>query len=219
MQQTIRSFVILLLLQFGVAPLVKSQNGAQFADSLYQSYINTLKNEVLLVQLSDRASIRQKLVKYNETEKLQRFDQALKGEFKEIISGFNKYYSFGKVYFFLKSEAQLLKNGNFNKMTWINTTGDTLKAGSLFFKNYMIGEFSRMERRDSIYSRDANGKLLESEPKLSFHAFILRDAQFRIIDKKYYLHVRTILRNRSKVIKAFNKKLHKNLAEIKRINN
>jgi hypothetical protein len=72
--------------------------------------------------------------------------------------------------------------------------------------NFLIGEFSKMERLDSVVVKDSRG--IRKEPKTSFQAFILRDKNLHIFHKSYGLHARTILRKRPKVIRIFNAQLH-----------
>jgi hypothetical protein len=179
-------------------------------DEQYQQYLHTLKKGCLLVELSDRAGIRQKLVQHNESAKLRRFDFEMDQEMNEIFSAFQKHYNFGKVYFFLKSETHLLIEKSFDKMHWFDSKRTKISAREIDTTNFLIGAFDRMERKDSISIYDAQGKFIGKEPKRSFHAFVLRDKNHRIIYKDYFLHVRTILRNRMKVIRALNSKLTRN---------
>lgn len=175
-----------------------------------QMYLHTLKTGCLLVELSDRATIREKLLTHNDTNKLRRFDFELDREFNEIFSAFKKHYAFGKVYFFYKSEAHLLKEKSFYKMRWFDNTRSAISSNEIDTSNFLIGTFGKMERMDSIHFYDSQGQLTRKEPKTSFDAFIFRDMGHSIIYKKYFLHVRTILRNRTKVIRVLNANLTRN---------
>jgi histone deacetylase complex regulatory component SIN3 len=73
-----------------------------------------------------------------------------------------------------------------------------------------LGTLARMERADSLIVLDSKGKIVVKEAKMSFQAFVFRDMKNRIIDKSYFLHVRTIFRNRPKVIRILNANLTKN---------
>jgi hypothetical protein len=187
-----------------------AQTRGIISDLQYQKYLHTLKKGCLLVELSDRAGIRQKLVQHNESAKLRRFDFEMDQEMNEIFSAFQKHYNFGKVYFFLKSETHLLREKSFDKMQWFDSKRSKISAREIDTTDFLIGAFDRMERKDSISIYDAQGKFIGKEPKRSFHAFVFRDMNYSIIYKDYFLHVRTILRNRIKVIRALNSKLTRN---------
>jgi hypothetical protein len=191
-----------------------AQTNAVLADSSYQKYVHTLKTGCLLVELSDRAGIRAKLLQYNETDKLRRFDLALEKEFNEITSAFLKYYNFGKVYFYLKSESHLLKQKAYHKMRWLNTSRIAVNSNEIDTNNFLLGTFARMERADSLLVLDSKGKIVGKEAKMSFQAFVFRDMKNRIIVKSYFLHVRTIFRNKTKVIRILNANLTKNYNSI-----
>ncbi len=187
-----------------------AQTRRALADSTYQVHLLTLKTGCLFVRLSDRASIRAKLVEHNETDKLRRFDLELSREFNEIISAFQKYYNFGKVYFFYRSETAFLKNSEFHKMTWLNSEGTKITSKEIDTSQYYIGEFGAMELQDSVSILDENGRFVKKEPKTSFQTFMLRDAQYRALPKQYAFHVRTILRTKTKVIRVFNARMERN---------
>lgn len=195
-----------------------SQTRDVLQDSVYQSYINTLKSGTLMICLSDRAGIRAKLVKYNDSERLRKFDIKLKQEFTEIINAFGNYYTFGKVFFFYRSEINLLKKKKFHEMRWLDKTGIQVVSTTIDTGRYLIGEFSQMERSDSIITRDAKGKIINKEPKLSFSAFVFRNSNFAIIGKWYAMHVRAILRNRTKIIRIMNARIIRNFSEIENMN-
>lgn len=192
----------------------QAQTRRILADSTYQVHLLTLKTGCLFVRLSDRASIRAKLVEHNETDKLRRFDLELSKEFNEIISAFHKYYKFGKVYFFYRSETVHLKNAEFHKMTWLNTAGTKISSKEIDTSQYCIGEFGPMELRDSVSILDENGRFVKKEPKTSFQTFMLRDAQYRAMPKQYAFHVRTIFRTNTKVIRVFNARMERNYNSI-----
>jgi hypothetical protein len=190
--------------------LSQAQTKSVLKDSNYQMYVHTLKTGSLFVELSDRSSIRAKLVEHDEQDKLRRFDFELNKEFSEIFKAFDKYYKFGKVYFYYKSEAHLLRQKKYSKMQWFNTSRNSISSIDIDTMNYLLGSFGKMERLDSISIYDDNGKLIRKEPKTSFYGFVFRDAEHKIINKNYFLHVRSIFRTRTKVIRLLNAQLTNN---------
>lgn len=170
-------------------------------------YLHILKTGHLLIRLSDRATIREKLVRYNEAEQLKRFDALLAREHEEIISAFRNHYKFGQVLFFYRSETQALLDNQLGEITIINWNNEKIDSNNIQLKAFMIGEFSKMERKDSTTVKYANGAI-KKEPKTSFSAFVLRDRNMAILHKDVNLYVRTIFRKNKKVVALFNSKLH-----------
>jgi len=196
----------------------KAQSRSVLKDPTYQMYVNTLKTGSLLVELADRASIRAKLSEHNEQDKLRRFDIELNKEFNEIFNAFDKYYKFGKVYFYYKSEAHLLRQKKYSKMQWFNASRNQISSKDIDTTNYLLGSFGKMERLDSISVYDDQGKLIRKEPKTSFFAFVFRDSEHKIINKNYFLHVRSIFRTRTKVIRLLNAQLTRNYNTVLSLN-
>jgi hypothetical protein len=203
-------FFIIGLFSFMYVQNLNAQTREILHDYNYQMYLQTLKTGCLLVELSDRAGIREKLVTHGDTAKLRRFDFELNREFNEIFSAFHKYYSFGNVYFFLKSETHLLREKSFHKMRWFSSSRSPISSHEIDTSNFLIGTFGKMERMDSVAVYDRQGAFLRNEPKTSFQAFVFRDMSHKMIYKKYFLHVRTILRSRTKVIRVLNANLKRN---------
>lgn len=170
-------------------------------------YLNILKTGHLLVRLSDRAVIREKLVQYNDSNHLKKFDALLAQEHEEIISAFRNYYNFGEVLFFYRSETQALLDNQWARMTIINHKNEKINSNNIQLNAFMIGEFAKMERKDSLQVKYAN-EALKKEPKTAFSAFVLRDRNMAILHKDLNLHVRTIFRKNKKVVGLFNSKLH-----------
>lgn len=211
-----RQFLLVLFSCF-LVNRAEAQSPSYLNESLYLEYFSTLKNGNLLIRLSDRATIREKLVKYGEDEKLKKFDAALQAEYAEIFSAFKKYYDFGKVYFFLRSETAFLTSDKLPEMQFFDVNGQKVNANEIDGKFYLIGEFSRMERR-------IRGPLIQSKEDLatrnfstSFSAFVIRDKNLRLTQKSYYLFVRNILRSKAGMIKKFNNRLDRNLSFLKPI--
>ncbi len=174
--------------------------------------LSILKNGYLLVRLSDRANIREKLMRYNEADHLKRFDALLAKEHSEIIEAFRKHYNFGQVLFFFRSQTQALLDGQWQNITFINTNNENVNPNTIQLKTFMIGEFSKMELKDSILVKQTNGEM-KKEPKTSFTAFVLRDRNMAILNKKVGLHVRTIFRKNKTVVRIFNNKLYNGIGE------
>ncbi len=188
-----------------------AQSPSYLNESLYLEYFSTLKNGNLLIRLSDRAAIREKLVKYGENEKLKKFDAALQAEYAEIFNAFKKHYDFGKVYFFLRSETAFLTSDKLPEMQFFDVNGQKVNANQIDVKSYLIGEFSRMERRTRGPLIQSKEDLEKGDFKTSFSAFVIRDKNSRLIQKSYYLFVRSFLGSKSASVKKLNKRLQRNL--------
>ncbi len=212
---SLNRIVLLVFIQFFVLKQVNAQAPRYLNDPIYLTYFNTLRQGNLLVGLSDRAGIRAKLVQYGETEELRKFDAALHDEFDEIFQAFKKQYSFGAVYFYLKSEQNLLGTDKFSTMQFYDAQGQKVNPEQINGQLFLFGEFSRMERKTRgplIVSKDEASK---TNTKTSFSAFVIRDQENKIINKSYYLFVRTILRSKASTIKKLNKRLERNLVFLK----
>lgn len=187
-----------------------SQKPDYVSAPLYQHYYNMLRSGNLLVRLMDRATIREKLVKHGETDKLRLFDEHLAAEYKEIFHAFERHYKVGRVYFFLNSQEELLKQGKFSEMQFLDIHGQVVISDKINATNYLIGEFSRMIRVSNgplIQPKNArNRKSVQN----SFSAFVMRDKELNLIPKDYYLHVYTVIRTKKGSIKKLNKRLHRN---------
>lgn len=212
MNKTFVFFLTLIFLTNNTS--TNAQTRSLLLDSTYQLFIHTLKTGCLLVELSDRAGIRAKLVQHDQTERLKRFDYEIDKEFNEIFSAFQKYYNFGAVYFYYKSESHFLKQRSFHKMRWFNSSRTAVASSEIDTTKFLLGTFGRMERADSLVNLDEKGKVVSKEAKLSFQAFVFRDMKERIIDKNYFLHVRTIFQNKTKVIRLLNSNLQRNYNSI-----
>jgi hypothetical protein len=202
-------FVLLWLKLFHHA--VQAQKPGYLSDSLYLGYLNTLRSGVLLVRLSDRAGIREKLVQYDERERLAQFDRRLNAEFKSIFDAFARNYTFGRVYFFLKSETHLLREGKFKEIIFYNVKGEKVAFETINTKNFIIGEFGNMNRTSRGPLIKTSGTDDYSSSKGSISAFYMMDANFETIPRSYYLYSRVILRTKSRVIHQLNKRLERNL--------
>lgn len=189
----------------------QAQTPNYLSDSLYLSHFNTLKSGVLLVRLSDRAGIREKLVQHGEQEKLEKFDSRLSAEFKSVFQAFSKNYTFGRVYFFLRSETQLLGEGKYHEMLFYNVKGEKVTFETINTTDFLVGEFGKMNRtsRGALIKTSANEDFMGEKGTIS--AFYMMDANFVTIPRSYYLHSRMIFRTKSKVIHQLNRRLERNL--------
>lgn len=204
-------FLLILFLGLLTFKSVSSQAQAPnyINDPEYLSLFYTLKNGNLIVILSDRASIREKLVKHSDTERLNKFDAALQAEFQEYFKAFAKSYKFGSVYFMMRSELPLLERGDFSSMTFYSTQGTKVDAAQVNTQRFLLGEFGRMDRR-SRGPLFAPKSARRTQPESSIAAFFLRTPNLEIIAKEYFMYQRTILRSKSGVVKRFNKRLARN---------
>jgi hypothetical protein len=185
----------------------------------YISYLETLKHGNLLVRLSDRASFRKKSLQYGEVETLKKFDASLQTEYNEIFNAFLANYKIGKVYFFLHSETDLLKAGKFSEMRFFDIHGQNVSHDEINTQKFLIAEFAKMEQK-------TRGPLFETKKveekesgKTTFSALVVREKDLTIIDKSFYLFVRTIFRSKSRVVKKLNKRLTRNLSYMEPANN
>ncbi len=180
-----------------------------FNEPQYLEYFYALKEGNLIVVLSDRGTIREKLVKYGETDKLKKFDKALENEFNEIYSAFNSSYTFGSVYFIRKSELPSLLKKEVSKINFKDNKGNSVPWSQVNTERYLLGEFGKLDRRSrGPLLASKNSKKNESESSIS--AFFLMTPNEEIISKKFYLYQQTMFRSKEGVIKQFNKRLLRN---------
>lgn len=210
------TIIFLFLLVLGILPIrVGAQTPMYLSDSVYLKHFWTLREGALLVRMSDRKSMREKLEKFDKQDALLQLNRRLKIEYDEIFAAFSKNYSFGNVYFFYFSQTDLLISGKLCEMQFFNKQGEVVNCNEIKGKPYLLGEFGTL-------NRTKNGPLIggekasnPSDTRSTFTAFYIMDSKLIPLQKTHYMFVRMVLKTKAGAIKKLNNRFQRNLRLIK----
>lgn len=176
--------------------------------------IELLKDGVLLVRLQSKQKTIEILKEKGYPKKAKYFRERQLKDNKEIARSFNN-MDFCKVYFFYSHDSDLLLNGLFDSISFLNEKLDTilLKLDTFFIAD--IGELNQTAKLDTTNQTldkekikgNKRKKSYSGGTKLSFKSLYIRDMDFNVLTKPFPFYQRyhpiplTVLTNEEVVLK------------------
>lgn len=184
-----------------------------------KQHMEVLENGYLLIQLFNRDKTKYFIQRELGDEAVKKYEEKQLANHKKLMLAFKKHYSFSKVVFFYSNDKEHIKNRSFDSVSFYGYNHELLSQDSIRIDKFLIGEISRVES-DSITYSNAAGES-HKRPSYAFSAFIVRDDQFRQLEKPFPFYVRTfegtpILRRKENgLVKSLQSKLERSKRKFK----
>lgn len=207
---------ILLILIVLIPGLAFSQTSRQ--------QIKELKNGVLLVRLKTSEKVIQGLKEMGHFDMAEEIRQDQREENLEIAAAFKESYDFSPVCFFYSDCTRDIKEGNYDGCIMDHGL-NKISSMPENIGNYLVAEFSHVQRSDEAYFQDytlrqdtsgykTQQKTYTGDTDLGPYALIVRDRDFVQLRSPFPYYVRTyegfpiLRRKKPKTVARLNEALH-----------
>lgn len=202
------TFLLCLIILIGATILP-----ATAQDVTAARHLHTLKNGVLLVRLHTRQATIDRMRENGQKEAAANIELTQRRKNKAIANAFVEQYKFSPVLFFLSTQTELVREGRFDEVNFLNYNLEIDTTQKLNGRKYLIAEFANIERSD--YKKTDKRTKVESTytdaTTLEIGALFVQNAKFeRLPDPFPYVRSFESLDSRpvSKTVKRLEKKLN-----------
>ncbi len=150
---------------------------------------SAFENGYMLVQLFNRDKTKHFIQQELGDGAVAKYEEKQLAKHKRLMGAFESHYSFNKVLFFYSNDKEHIKNRNFESVTFYGYKHQPIHKDSIKIDTFFIGEVSRVES-DSVTYVKSTGES-HKRPSYAFSAFVIRDDQFRQLEKPFPFYVRT----------------------------
>lgn len=181
-----RFLFFVIIFSFGT---VNAQT-SMLAGEYVSTNLEQLQDGHLLVQLFENSRTKEHIKNELGEQAVVNYEAKLMKDRLNLMEAFKLNFTFSKVLFFYSSDRNTIKSKDFSSVTFYDFEHNIVPSDSIKIDFFLIGEKSRTEK-DSIVYHKPNGET-SKQPSYGFSAFIIRDHQFRQMQKPFPYFVRTM---------------------------